>query len=103
MENKQTTNNKNYYLAVCSAKSDDLQYGWSKVNNIEDIHACIGWLCNISFTQIKVSYLEYYNYTFDTFEDYAARIRNKADKVVAKLNFDNTDYVIKLLVKGEDI
>ena len=86
---------KKLVLGVYNAKTNDYSYGWGKVENINDIYNCIGWLCNISQTEIKITYLEYFNDCFMTFEKWLNKVR-KNNNVVAKLNFNCNNYIIKL-------
>lgn len=86
---------KKLTLGVFNSKNNDYCYGWSKFESVNDLYTCIGWLCNNSSTTIEITYLEYYNHTFDTFENYLTRIRN-SNNIICKLKFDYTNYVIKL-------
>lgn len=83
----------------------NFEYGWGRLNTINDLWACLGWLINELNFQITFTTLEYFNEIFEqSFNGYLECVIEEKNGIIARFEgaFQrDRKYYIQVVRKGD--
>ncbi len=85
-----------YRLPNKKSESRNYVYGWGKCTKMTDVYAFIGWIVEKAYYKITFTYLQCYEWYFNTFKEWKEKVKENENIVAC---FEMGDYRYEVVLE----